>query len=184
MENVNEILKSMTEDMLSYRKEYEDTTVQINTIAKEYTDKINELQQQRLALQEEGNKKINVLENRRSQLTGMYSSLYEQYKKISGNEPNFENKQVVAQVKDGEKSDETVKKETPKKESVKSNSKKDTAQGTTTPVDNEKSKEQNKQLSPDEIAKLSEITNTATTNKTVDSNGNEIPDYLVDSFKK
>lgn len=181
MDSIKEVLDSMYKDMLSYRGEYESTVSQINSIAKEYTDKINELQKQRLALQEEGNKKLEVLENRRSQLTGMYSSLFEQYKKISGNEPDFNNSGVEIKGSDNriDTNKDTVV-DTPKKSVAKqtdTSKKQDTA--------SKKQVEHSSQLSPAEVAKLSEITGGATgSEKVVDSNGNEVPDYLADSYKK
>ena len=51
MASVDDVLKSMLEEMKKYEKEYNETTVQINTIVKEYSAKIDELQRQRLALQ-------------------------------------------------------------------------------------------------------------------------------------
>ena len=89
MANVEDILKSMLVEMKKYEEEYNKIPAEINTIVEEYTAKIDALQKQRLALQEEGNKKIDVLQARREQLSGKHSSLYEQYKKFAGKEPDF-----------------------------------------------------------------------------------------------
>lgn len=186
MANVDEILNAMLEDMKKYKKEYEDATVQVNSIAKEYSDKINDLQKQRIALQEEGNKKIEVLDARRSQLSGMYSSLYEQYKRFAGKEPDFTTvvnespTKVVSEKPKNEKVDDEKQKE--EKVKVKKDKMTDLEKAVLENVNEVDDK--NSKLSQDEIAKLSQITNSTNDNVVKDSNGNEIPEYLVDSYKK
>ena len=182
MASVDDILQSMLDEMKKYEDEYNETTAQINTIVKEYSAKIDELQQQRLALQDEGNKKIDLLNARKEQLSGKHSSLYEQYKKFAGKEPDFgEVKNVKSEPA---KSEEPVKdtkpviKKTTKKVEPKSEEK-------TTPKSEVKKDEG---LSPDEIAKLTEIASESKSEEVkkpkVDNNGNEIPNYLQDAYTK
>ena len=175
MASIDDVLQSMLDDMKKYEEEYNATTEKINMVVKEYTSKINELQQQRLALQEEGNKKIDILNARKEQLSGKHSSLYEQYKKFAGKEPDLSN------VTGAESKKSVVKKET-KKQTVK---KVDKKEGKTVSKDVKPEKSGN--LSPDEIEKLARITdenNNKTENYNVDIHGNEIPDYLQDAYRK
>lgn len=178
MTSVDDILKSMLEEMKKYEQEYNDTTLQINTIIKEYSAKIDELQQQRLALQEEGNKKIDLLNARKEQLSGKHSSLFEQYKKFAGKEPELNKEEIKSEpAKEPAKELKTTKRGN-KKVEQKSEEK-------TTPNTEAKKAEG---LSPDEIAKLAEIASEGNLNETekpkVDNNGNEIPEYLQDAYKK
>ena len=171
MVNAEEILKSMLEEMEKYQKEYNEATKQVNDILREYTTKIDELQKQRLALQEEGNKKIDILNARREQLSGKHSSLYEQYKKFAGKEPEFSKVETDVEPEKKVAVKKPAKKVEPKKPEK------------ATPV-NEDNKTES--LSPEELAKLEEITNKDKSNDkpTVDKNGNEIPEYLQDAYKK
>lgn len=187
MASVDDVLKSMLEEMKKYEKEYNETTVQINTIVKEYSAKIDELQQQRLALQDEGNKKIDLLNARKEQLSGKHSSLFEQYKKFAGKEPDFSELEDKKEIKS-----ETVKEE--KQPEVKSTSKKQTAKKVEVKEDVKPTPKQEKVekvddgLSPDEIAKLTEIAGESKSDEnkkpSVDKNGNEIPEYLQDAYTK
>lgn len=185
MFSIDDVLKSMLKDMERYRQEYNQVTVQVNTIIKDYTEKIDELQRQRLALQEEGNKKIDILNAKREQLSGKHSSLYEQYKKFTENKLEFENQNndnvdanKVDIIKESMNNKPESKKSTNKVKTKKENVK-------TTP-DNSGSVEKVDGLSPDEIAKLAEIVDETIPEEkvSVDENGNEIPDYLQDAYKK
>ena len=184
MASLDDVLQSMLEEMKKYEKEYNETTAQINTIVKDYSAKIDELQRQRLALQEEGNKKIDLLNARKEQLSGKHSSLYEQYKKFAGKEPDFTE---IVDKKDVKQ--EPVKVE--KQPEVKSTSKKQPAKKADVKEDVKQEPKQEKAdegLSPDEIAKLTEIASDSkpAENKkpNVDKNGNEIPEYLQDAYTK
>ena len=185
MASIDDVLQSMLEEMKKYEKEYNETTAQINTIVKEYSAKIDELQRQRLALQEEGNKKIDLLNARKEQLSGKHSSLYEQYKKFAGKEPDFteivERKDVKSEPAKVEKQPDEVK-PTSKKQSAKKADVKEDVKSTP------KQEKVDEGLSPDEIAKLTEITSDSKSveNKkpNVDKNGNEIPEYLQDAYTK
>lgn len=184
MASVDDILKSMLEEMKKYEKEYNETTVQINTIVKDYSAKIDELQQQRLALQDEGNKKIDLLNARKEQLSGKHSSLFEQYKKFAGKEPDFSELEDKKETKS-----EPVKEE--RQPEAKSTSKKQTAKKVEVKEDVKSTPKQEKVddgLSPDEIAKLTEIAGESKSDEnkkpSVDKNGNEIPEYLQDAYTK
>ena len=175
MNNVDDILYSMLENMKNYENEYNEVTVKINTIIKDYSAKIDELQKQRLALQDEGNKKIDLLNAKKEQLSGKYSSLYEQYKKFANKEPDFnellpEKKSNSEPVKSNSK--RSAKKEVIKKEETNNENKVEAS------ISNS--------LSPDEIAKLSEIVDNKdiTQKPKKDVNGNEIPEYLQDAYTK
>ena len=178
MASVNEILQSMLDEMKKYEKEYNETTEKINNIIKDYSAKIDELQQQRLALQDEGNKKIDLLNARKEQLSGKHSSLFEQYKKFAGKEPELSKDKTKS-----EHTEEPVKELKPIKKSNKKVEQK-SEEKTTPNIDVKK----DEGLSPDEIAKLTEIASESKLNEAekplVDNNGNEIPDYLQDSYVK
>lgn len=179
MANVEDILKSMLVEMKKYEEEYNKIPAEINTIVEEYTAKIDALQKQRLALQEEGNKKIDVLQARREQLSGKHSSLYEQYKKFAGKEPDFSELEVKV-----EKPEEVSKPKTELKTTSKKSSK-ETKKDETMNEDINKADAEPDALSPDEIAKLDAIAGVVTKNETTtDKNGNEIPDYLKDEYSK
>ena len=184
MADVNDILNSMLQDMKSYEEEYSKTQVEISNVAKMYSDKIDELQKQRIALRDEGNEKIDVLKARAEQLCGMHKSLYDQYKKFTGKDPYedekkpeiapAENKQSVNETPVTEKVDEPKeiqenKVETKPKKVAKKQ---------------EKPTESNEVLSPEEKAKLLAISKEASTVPVKDENGNEIPDYLQSSYAK
>lgn len=173
MVNVDDILKSMLDEMKKYQQEYDAVTIQVNNIIKEYTAKIDDLQKQRLALQDEGNKKIDILNAKREQLSGKHSSLYEQYKKFAGKEPDFTTDATI-----DDKAEKTVTKKTIKK--LETNPKVETS------IENKSAKNEveitSNTLSKEEIAKLSEITGEE--KSVVDKNGNEIPEYLQNSYKK
>ena len=179
MASVDEILNSMLEEMEKYQMEYNEVTLQINSILKEYTAKIDELQKQRLALQSEGNKKIDELNAKREQLSGKHSSLYEQYKKFAEKEPEFKKSVTIETTNDTEmklekskenKSNKATQKKTVKKLEPKSDDTIKASDG----------------LSPDEIAKLTEIAGKNNSNEkaVVDKNGNEVPEYLQDAYTK
>ena len=159
MVKVDDILKSMQEDMTKYEQEYNSITEQINTIISEYNKKIDELQQERIALQKEGNAKLQALEARKEQLSGMHKSLYDQYNKFKGTDSKDIVKDKKVAEKSNKKATEVVKNIPPK----------------------------NDILSSEELSKLSEIVNTKSNSAekpNVDENGNEIPEYLQDSYKK
>ena len=184
MTNVDDILKSMLDEMRRYKNEYNEVTAQVNDIIRVYTEKINELQKQALTLQDEGNKKIDILNAKREQLSGKHSSLYEQYKKFTGKEPEYEdeNKAEVDVKVNSDKAKPVETKPTTKKSVKKEISRKE--DNKTTPVKEETGKAD--VLSPEEIAKLAEITgeNKSNKNLNIDKNGNEIPEYLQDAYKK
>lgn len=175
MNDIEKLLNSMVEDMKNYKAEYNNISAQINSIMNEYNTKINELQKQRLQLQQEGNKKLESLEVKREQLSGKYSGLYEQFKKFTGTEPNLtENNDTVNSVESSKVAKENLKKVSSKNVSKTKNTK----------VEEVSSKDTS--LSPDEIAKLSKITSSNIVEDThiTDDNGNEIPEYLQDSYVK
>lgn len=179
MASVEDILKSMLDEMKKYEEEYNKIPSEINTIVEEYTAKIDALQKQRLALQEEGNKKIDVLQARREQLSGKHSSLYEQYKKFAGKEPDFSELEVKV-----EKPEEVSKPKNELKTTSKKSSK-ETKKAQTVNEDVEKINIKSDALSPDEIAKLDAIAGITTESEmTTDANGNEIPDYLKNEYRK
>lgn len=166
------IINSMLNKMKTYQDEYNNITTQINEVVSSYTKQIDDLQKQRLALQDEGNKKIDKLEMQRAQISGKYQGLYEQYVEIAGGEPDFSKlDNATDNVEDvAESTIEDVPAKPVNKTTRKSATKSSKAV--------KAKKEDSTELSLDELEALKSIS----TN--VDSNGNEIPDYLKEEYNK
>ena len=158
MANVDEILKSIQEEMNKYEAQYTAVCEDIRVAVKEYNEKIQ-------ALQEEGNTKVAQLEAKREQLRGMYTSLYNQYHKFVG-----DGKDTVTV----NPTDEDVQTPNAQKESLDVNS-----------VSKKKSKSSTKSvLSEEDKAKIAQITSSDTKDNDKDKNGNEIPEYLRNEYNK
>ena len=120
--------------------------------------KIEELQKQRVALADEGNEKIKMLEFKREQLSGMYTGLYQQYTAFV----------------DEKDSNESIKVEESKEHTTK--------KSTTTKLKTAKKKQEKAELSEEEKAKLSEIV--VQEQPKNEPNNSDIPDYLKDEYNK
>lgn len=156
MTNVDEILKSIQDEMGKYEAQYTAVCEDIKVAVKEYNEKIQ-------ALQEEGNTKVAQLEAKREQLRGMYTSLYNQYHKFVGDE----------KATDVEKSADEV--------TQTSNTQQEHKVDFSVPKKKSKSAMKSV-LSEEDKAKIAQIASSDNNDK--DKNGNEIPEYLRNEYNK
>jgi len=143
-----EILASLQEEMQKCSDEFKKINDMIENTTQEYNDKISQLL------------------TRKEQVRGTYTGLYNQYQKFMGNAPIQE--RPVDENK--HEQDKVVPADTPKVEKTKP--------APEPKIDTPKVTKQTKTgLTPEERAKLKQVTT-----KQTDSKGNEIPEYLQDSY--
>ena len=147
MVNGEAILKELQDQMQISSKAFEELNKDIEATVQEYRDKLNELEQ-------EGNAKIKQLYDRREQIRGEYTGLYNTFIKFS-------------QLDETKANEDKQNKTTPVKE-VKSKTK--TTKKTEEPKDTSS-------LSPEEVEKLKAVTNKQPKQE-------DIPDYLKEEYAK
>ena len=169
MINGDDILTDMKAQIDEYKKQYDEISKEIERTGSEYQAKIDALQQERLKLVNEGNAKLEQLKLQREQIRGMHASLYTQYNKyikpkenVNVGEVNVNKKEVV---ENNNEKDAVVNKPkaTKKKDEKQADSLSDVEKETLAKI-------VNKKVTP--IKSLSGDTN------------NEIPEYLIDEYKK
>ena len=161
MVSAEEILKSLQDEMQKCSDEFKNINDIIEKTTQEYNDKISQLL------------------TRKEQVRGTYTGLYNQYQKFVGTAPNnAESNSENVSVPEVAAPTETVEKE----EVPAVEEKPDTSTKVVDAIKKEQTK-QTKQtktgLTPEERAKLKQVTT-----KQTDKKGNEIPEYLQDSYNK
>lgn len=152
MISVEEILNSLQAEMQKCSEEFKYINDTIEQTTQEYNDKISQLL------------------TRKEQVRGTYTGLYNQYQKFMGNNESPAVEKVETPEPAEVTASETEKVEQPKKDEIKpvTETKKETPKTT---------KQTKTGLTPEERAKLKQVTTKQTDNK-----GNEIPEYLQDSY--
>lgn len=147
-----------SEILKSIRADMDKYEAQYKEVCETITKTVKEYNDKLLALQEEGTNKVKQLENTREQIRGMYTGLYNQYHQFTGDTAETTEAPVEAPAPEEKKVTE------PKK----------------------KTKTTKSELSDEDKAKLAQITGATSQNQTAvkDKNGNEIPEYLQDEYKK
>lgn len=149
MVNGDVILESLQAQMQESNKQFDEVNAEIEKTVKEYNDQI-------IALQNEGNKKLEDLSKRREQIRGEYTGLYNMYMKFKT--PEEDKKEVTEAKQEPAKVVEMKPKATKSKPAAK--------------------KEDNA-LTAEEVAKLQ-----SAMNKTKQPKAEDIPDYLKEEYNK
>lgn len=161
---MEEILKSIQEEMTKKEQEFNLVENEIKTLEENY------------------NVRMKQLLDAKEQIRGAYTALHIQLEKFKKDDEKVEEPKQEEPYLTDEKT--TIKAE-PKKDKTPVNIKKTTAKKTEPKQETPKQEEPKERvvagLTPEEIAKI----NQAVTNpKAKDSNGNEIPDYLQTEYNK
>lgn len=147
MVNGDAILESLQAQMQESNKQFDEVNAEIEKTVKEYNDQI-------IALQTEGNKKLEELSKRREQIRGEYTGLYNMYMKFKS--PETDNKKEVTE-------SEAAKVVEMKPKAVKSKT----------------TKKEDNALTAEEVAKLQ-----STIKKNNQPKEEDIPDYLKPEYNK
>lgn len=147
MVNGDAILESLQAQMQESNKQFDEVNAEIEKTVKEYNDQI-------IALQTEGNKKLEELSKRREQIRGEYTGLYNMYMKFKS--PETDNKKEATE-------SEATKVVEMKPKAVKSKT----------------TKKEDNALTAEEVAKLQ-----STIKKNNQPKEEDIPDYLKPEYNK
>lgn len=150
-----EIIAGLREDMETQRADFEKVNNLLDETVQDYRKRIDDLTK-------EGNAKIKELENKREQIRGAYTVLYNRLQKITN--PNTNTKTTDTKTAVDTKTVE-VKKDTKKK------------------AESKQTKSKSQKLTPEEIAKLQQTVEQAESKQTKPKE-EDIPEYLKEEYKK
>lgn len=147
-----EIIAGLREDMETQRADFEKVNNLLDETVQDYRQRIDDLTK-------EGNAKIKELENKREQIRGAYTVLYNRLQKITN--PNT----TTTDTTTVDNKTVEVKKDTKKK------------------AESKQTKSKSQKLTPEEIAKLQQTVEQAESKQTKPKE-EDIPEYLKEEYKK
>ena len=152
-----EIIAGLREDMETQRADFEKVNNLLDETVQDYRQRIDDLTK-------EGNAKIKELENKREQIRGAYTVLYNRLQKITNSNTTTTNTKTV-DTKTVDTKTAEVKKDTKKK------------------AESKQTKSKSQKLTPEEIAKLQQTVEQAESKQTKPKE-EDIPEYLKEEYKK